>query len=141
MTALRAFQETLAGEHAALYLYGLLGGQTSASAQPDFYAALQSGYDAHRAQRDQLMATVRDLGGRPRAASVSYEPPGPIGTPAEIAETLREVERRCAATYAWLVSRTAGDQRRWAVTALGAGALRLQTLGEPPEPFPGLDEL
>ncbi len=141
MTALRALQETLAGEHAALYLHGLLGGQTSASERPTLYAALQRGYDAHRAQRDQLTAAIRDLGGRPRPAAVSYEPPGPVDSPAAIEETAREVERRCTATYAWLVSRAAGEQRRWAVGALTAGALRLLALDAEPEAFPGLDEL
>ena len=48
MTAVDALQTTLAGEHAAVYLYGALGGRTSQAAAPALYAALRDAYAAHR---------------------------------------------------------------------------------------------
>ncbi len=54
MSETDALQTTLAAEHAAVYVYGVLGGRTSKSAEPATYAAISSAYDAHRARRDQL---------------------------------------------------------------------------------------
>lgn len=52
MTVLDALQTTLAAEHAAVHLYGVLGAQTSASATPDLFAAVSDAYAAHRGRRD-----------------------------------------------------------------------------------------
>ena len=138
MSTLEAIQETLAGEHAALWLYGVCGGRASESAEPALYAALRSGYDVHRAQRDQLVRTVRDLAAEPVPAAVAYAVPAPLSSPADLRRAAAEVEDRCAATYASLVARSVGDQRRWAVSALTAAALRSLTLGRTPEDLPGV---
>ena len=39
MTELEALQTTLEAEHAAVYVYGLLGSRTSQSAEPELYLA------------------------------------------------------------------------------------------------------
>ena len=50
-----ALQTALAGEHAALWVYGVLGGQTSRSATPSLFREVTAGYQAHRGRRDQLV--------------------------------------------------------------------------------------
>jgi len=137
VTALDALQTTLAGEHAALYVYGTLGGRTSAAAAPDLYAALREGYDVHRAQRDTLSRTVRDLGAEPVAAAAAYDLPDPLDSEIDVQVAAQDLERRCAATYAALVAQTVGDQRRWAIGALTGAAVRRLALGGDAEAFPG----
>ena len=70
MTPLEALQQTLAGEHAAVYVYRALAGRVSGSAQPTLAARLGSAYTTHRGRRDQLTAMVRLAGGDPVAADV-----------------------------------------------------------------------
>lgn len=138
MSMLHALQATLAGEHAAVYVYGALGGRTSESASPALYAALRRGYDVHRAQRDQLSRTVLDLGSVPVAAAVSYQVTGALGTQLGVQRAALALEGRCAAAYASLVAQSAGDQRRWALAALTGSAVRQLAIGGEPEAFPGL---
>ena len=47
-TEVDALQTTLAAEHAAVYVYGLLGSRTSEAVEPELYAALHAAYEAHR---------------------------------------------------------------------------------------------
>ena len=139
-TTLDALQATLAGEHAALYTYGALGGRTSQSASPTLYATLRQGYDVHRAQRDQVTRVVRDLGEEPVAAAVAYELPAPLASAADVQREALALERRCAATYSSLVAQSVGDQRRWAISALTSSALRQLAVGGDAVAFPGIDE-
>ena len=69
MSQLSALQAVLAAEHAAVYVYGVLGGQTSQSAQPALFAAVDDAYAAHRARRDRLTQQITDLGADPVAAA------------------------------------------------------------------------
>jgi hypothetical protein len=135
-----ALQTTLEAEHAAVYLYGVLGARTSASAQPQLYADVSAGYAAHRARRDRLRTVLADAGEVPVAAEPAYELPGPLGSTAQVTRAAREIERSCATTYAWLVANAVGDQRRWAVTALTDAAVRELTFRGSPEIFPGAGE-
>jgi hypothetical protein len=141
MTTLDALQETLADEHAAVWLYGVFGGRTSQAETPDLYAAVRQAYDVHRGRRDQLARTVRDLGAEPAAAAVAYELPTPPQSAGEIRSAALGTERRCAAAYASLVARSVGEQRQWAITALVDAAVRQLAFGGVPEAFPGLDGL
>ena len=141
MSALHALQATLAGEHAALYVYGALGGRTSQSASPALYAALRQGYDVHRAQRDQISRSIRDLGSDPVAAAVSYEVNDPLDTAVQVRRAALALERRCAASYTSLVAQSVSEQRRRALTALTSSAVRQLAIGGQPEAFPGIDEL
>ena len=139
-----ALQATLAGEHAAVFAYGVLGGRTSQTATPVLYAALRDAYVAHRGLRDQLAAAVRDQGAVPVPAEVTYDVTTPPATPPAPAEVEREaaaLEDRCAATYAALVVETVGDHRRWAIGALTAAAVRRAGFGAAPAAFPGAPEL
>lgn len=141
MTPLAALQQTLAGEHAAVYVYGVLGGRVSTSAEPGLATRLRSAYTTHRGRRDQLTAMVRASGAEPVAAEVSYELPNPSRTPRQVGAAALVVEQRCAVMYAEAVGSTARASRRWAVTALTDTAVRLLSFGASPEPFPGVGEL
>jgi hypothetical protein len=140
VTTLDALQVALAGEHAALYVYGVLGAQTSASRSPDLYATVEESYEIHRARRDHLTGLVLQAGGTPVASEAAYEIPSRLGTPALVARAALDLERRCAATYAWLVANTVDDRRRWAIEALTDTAVRELGYRGSPEIFPGADE-
>lgn len=140
MTTRDALQLALAGEHAALYVYGVLGAQTSASDTPELFAAVTEAYETHRARRDHLTDLVVDEGGTPVASDPAYEIPGHLGTPATVSRAALDLERRSASTYAWLVANTVGDQRRWAIDALTDAAVRELGFRGSPEIFPGARE-
>jgi hypothetical protein len=138
MTPVQALQKALAAEHAAVHLYGLLGGQSSKSRQPVLFAKLEQTYGDHRAARDQLTGLVTAKGAEPVAAHPDYQVPGPTSTPAQIQAVARTLEKRVTRTYGELVANTAGRDRRWAIDALDASALRQVSFGAEPSSFPGL---
>jgi hypothetical protein len=140
MTALDALQTTLAAEHAAVHLYGVLGARTSRSATPLLYDAMVDAYRAHRERRDVLSRLVRDEGAEPVAAEPTYEIPPRLDGVERVTAAALELEQRCAATYAWLVAQVVGGRRRWAVTALTDAAVRGLTFRGSPEIFPGAGE-
>lgn len=141
MSTLEALQSTLSTEHAALHLYGLYGGRTSQSADPGLFEALQDGYRAHRARRDQLRLLVADLGAEPVAAAAAYDVPPGLRTAAAVSRAALETERACTEAYAALVAQVAGARRRWATTALIEASVQQLALGGRPEDFPGAPEL
>ncbi len=139
MTPVQALQKALAAEHAAVHLYGLLGAQSSKSRQPTLFARLERAYGEHRASRDGLTVLVTATGADPVAAKADYDVPGPTSTASQIEAVARTLERRITRSYGELVSNTAGSDRRWAITALDASALREMAFGVAPTSFPGLD--
>ncbi len=141
MSPLQALQEALAGEHAAVYVYGVLGGRVSSSAAPELAGLLTSAYTTHRGRRDQLTARVRAAGGDPVAAELSYRLPNPSLTTAQLAAAARVTERRCAAVYATTVGSTSNSARAWALAALEDAAVRELSFGGSPADFPGAPEL
>jgi hypothetical protein len=98
MTPVQALQKALAAEHAAVHLYGLLGGQSSKSQQPTLFALLEKTYDDHRASRDRLTVLVTKRGAEPVAAKSEYDVPGPTSTPTQIRAVARTLERRVTRT-------------------------------------------
>lgn len=141
MSTLEALQATLSAEHAALHLYGLYGGRTSQSSDPALFEALQDGYRAHRARRDQLRLVVAELGADPVAAAAAYDEPEGLRGARRVARAALLTEQACAEAYAALVAETAGPRRRWAATALTDSALLQLRLGGRPSAFPGAPEL
>lgn len=141
MTPQQALQRTLAGEHAAVYLLGVVGGRLSASAHPELWHRVGDAYPLHRGRRDQLVSMVRATGADPEPAAVSYELPNPALTPLQLRHVALAVEQRCAAVYADLVGSTWGANRQWALDAFEDAAVRQLGFGGEPEPFPGLGEL
>jgi Domain of unknown function (DUF4439) len=141
VTPLQALQRALAGEHAAVYVYGVLGGRLSSSDQPDLAARLSSAYAVHRARRDQLTAMVRAAHGAPVAADTSYVLPTPAVTAQQIETAARVVEQRSSGVYAETVENTSRGNRQWAIDALLDAAVRQLSFGGHPEPWPGVAEL
>lgn len=141
MTPLEALQSTLAGEHAAVYVYGVLGGRVSTSAEPALSAALRAAHDVHRVRRDQVTAMVRATGEDPVAAAVSYELPNPADTARRCRRAAALLEERCAGVYAAMVGSTARANRQWAIDALTDAAVRGLGFGVEPDPWPGAPEL
>ncbi len=97
--SVEALQTTLAAEHAAVWVYALLGAQTSRSDQPTLYADVDAAYRIHRGRRDQLLTVITDRGVGPVAAEVGYRVPD-VDTPARVIAVARRTEQRCATTYA-----------------------------------------
>ena len=141
ISTLEALQSTLAAEHAAVWVFGTLAAQTSRSAEPTLFAALDAAHRTHRTRRDHLVRAVRDLQVEPVASAVAYELPNPAATVAQVRAAALEVTRGCVASHADLVASTFGDQRLWAVEALTEAAVREMAFGGSPETFPGMTEL
>jgi hypothetical protein len=141
VTPEEALQATLAGEHAAVYVYGVLGGRVSASAEPDLAAALRAAYNTHRGRRDQVVAILTSAGAEPVAAEVSYELPNAAATAADCRAAAAQIEERCAEVYATAVGSTSRANRQWAIDALTDAAVRALGFGAQPVPFPGVPEL
>ncbi|NAZ83519.1 DUF4439 domain-containing protein [Kineococcus sp. R8] len=129
-----ALQRALAGEHEAVYAYGLLAARAALPRRPEALGDL----DAHRIARDRLEEVVRALGAEPVAAAAGYAATAP--TPEAAALLAATVEDRLSAVYEDVVG--AGPARR----ELGAaGVLRAARAavrwGGPVRSFPGLPAL
>ena len=138
MTTLDDLQRTLAGEHAATYVFGVLGGRAATVGSPTLRAALATAYDVHRTRRDRLEAMVHAEDATPVAAAPGYALPRSLTSPAALTAEALRVERSCTATYAALVAGTTGSRRRWAITALAESAASELGFGGRPQALPGI---
>ena len=141
MSAVEALQDALASEHAALYLYGVLGARTSLSATPDLHTDLSDAYVRHRSRRDTLRRFLAEVGAEPGAAAPAYEVPGGWNRPGPITRAARGIEITSAEEMAALVARTAAVHREWAATELGWSAVRQLRFGGSAVAWPGAPEL
>ncbi|MFD1658440.1 ferritin-like domain-containing protein [Streptomyces caeni] len=133
---LSALRAALRAEHAAVYGYGVVGGRIVPSRRGQARAA----YDAHRARRDELTRTVRDLGGTPDAAAAAYALPFPVRDSAAAVRLAAELEERLAGVYSDLVRASTGERRRSAASALREAAVRSVRWSGESVAFPGLAE-
>ena len=131
-----AAQAALAAEHAAVYGYGVVGGRVPAGRRAEATAA----YHAHRARRDALARTVRDLGGEPVTAQAAYALPFAVPDPAAAIRLAAVLEDRVADVYSDLVRAAVGPLRRQAADALREAAVRAARWRGGAVPFPGLAE-
>lgn len=134
--ALKATQAALAAEHAAVYGYGVVGARVGDGRGGE----ARSAYDAHRARRDALVRTVRDLGGAPVAAEAAYALPFAVPDAASAARLGAVLEDRVADVYSDLVRAAEGPLRRDAADALREAAVRAVRWRGSGVPFPGLAE-
>ena len=141
MSAVPALQRTLAGEYAAVYCYGVIGGRVSASRDPVLATRVAQAYTTHRARRDQLIGMIEDSGAAPAASAVSYELPGPARTPEQLTADAAELEGRCARLYADMVENTSLLHRQWAIDALADAAVRQLGFSGAATAFPGVPGL
>lgn len=129
-----ALQAALAGEHAALYAYGVIGGRSGRHDRSQAWRA----YAQHRARRDRLVAMVSQLGEEPVAAEVGYALPFDVGDRPALHRLAELVESRCAALYAAAVAATRDEARAFSAQALAECAVAGRRWGDPGEAFPGL---
>lgn len=140
MTELDALQTTLAAEHAAVYVYGLLGSRTSQAAEAELYRALRAAYEAHRELRDMLIGEIAALAAAPATAAPAYTPPAGLDSTDGRYQAALALEKACASTYAALVGATTGPRRLEAIGLLNEAAARELSFRGTPEIFPGADE-
>jgi hypothetical protein len=140
-TPLAALQETLAAEHAAVYVYGVLGGRLSTSAFPVESARIRAAYDAHRSRRDLVRALVSDRDAEPVASAAAYAVPLGDGSVGAFLRAALDVEEGCAEVYSQLGAATSDQVRRLGITALTETGLRILDLGGGPTPYPGAPDL
>ncbi|MFG3284381.1 ferritin-like domain-containing protein [Streptomyces sp. NPDC048111] len=134
--SLDAAQASLAAEHAAVYGYGVLGGRLSGARATEARDALT----AHRARRDALARTVRDLGGSPVASAAAYALPYAVPDAASALRLAADLEDRVADVYSDLVRAAAGPLRQEAAAALREAAVRAVRWRGGSVAFPGLAE-
>lgn len=134
---LAALAEALAGEHAAVYAYGVVGAQAGRSHR----RAAADRLVAHGLQRDLLAAQLSTAGATPPpAAEPAYALPFEVRTVADARRLAAHVELAVAATYADLVAASAPPRRSQAARWLAQCAVAAHHWGGPPHAFPGLPE-
>jgi hypothetical protein len=145
VTPEEALQAALGAEHAAVHVYGVLGGRLPTGDNPTVAERFRTAYDAHRGRRDQLRALLADLGATPVPPAAAYDLGGGLGAdgrdPAALVRVAARTEERCASVHAQLVAHASEGTREWAVAALVDCAVRRLGFGGSPQPYPGLDEL
>ncbi len=133
---LAALADVLAGEQAAVYAYGVVGGQ----AGPAHRKAAMAGLSAHALQRDLLAARLSTAGAPPAPAPAAYPLPFEVSSVADARRLAVHVELTLAAGYADLVGAAVPARRDEAAGWLARCALQARGWGAAPQPFPGLPE-
>ncbi|MGH3357915.1 MAG: ferritin-like domain-containing protein [Nocardioidaceae bacterium] len=133
-----ALQDMLAGEHAAVYAYGVIGGRLDYGTRYQELATDQHG--AHRERRDDLIDRIADAGAEPVGAEAAYDLPVEVGSDSDAERIGQQVEDRCAVLYAAVVAVAAGEVRTLAVTALGEAAVAAVRWGAPSTALPGVEQ-
>ncbi|RJK96499.1 ferritin-like domain-containing protein [Vallicoccus soli] len=132
--ATAALRAAVAGEHAAVYAYGVVGARAGAAAAD----LASTGYAAHSARRDRLAAELAERGAPPELPRPAYALPSPVTGPAAAARLAALVEDRLCTAYGDLVAAAEGRLRRIGADALQDCAVRAALWrGGPVRPFPG----
>jgi hypothetical protein len=127
----------LAGEHAVIWAYGVIGPLLDGDDQDRARTLLVE----HERARDQLRARIVAAGGDPPVAEPAYELPTQPADSAGAHALAAEVEARLAAVYADLVAAaTDAAEREIGVRGIATAALRSYDWGGSSGPFPGLPE-
>lgn len=118
--ALKAVQDALGAEHAAVWTYGLVSAFLQQNA-----AATAEGAMAHRARRDATERLLRDAGQEPVAPAPAYLPPQPVSDAASSIAALVAAESDTCVAWRGLLERTEdGALRRTALDAMTTAAVR-----------------
>jgi Domain of unknown function (DUF4439) len=116
-----ALQVALAGEHAAIWGYGVVGGRADAGLLP----AVRDADAAHRARRDLTASLVRRYGGRPVSTEAAYDLPFPVTDRRAALRLAVHLEEGAAAAWRYAVAATDDRSvRRVALAALTDAAVR-----------------
>jgi len=136
-SSVAGLQGALAGEHAAVWAYGVLGPRLDEAGR----ARVRSLLDTHEKAREAIRARVVGSGAAPVLAEPAYALPVTPTDPGTAAGLAMIVEERLVAVYAELVAATASAElRAVAVDAMRDGALRALSWGPIGTVFPGLPE-
>jgi Domain of unknown function (DUF4439) len=135
-TATSALQSVLAGQHAAIYGYGVVGARLTGAARNRAVAD----FDSHRARRDELAALIRSRGDQPVAAASSYTLPAAVTSADDAVVLATLLEERLAALWADAVVALSGSLRALAIGGLRDAAVRAASWRGGSVPFPGLPE-
>jgi hypothetical protein len=129
-----AIHRLLAGEHAAIYAYGV----AVARVNPEQRDTARAGWQAHRQRRDALTEQVRQLGLTPAAALDAYDL-GDLGEGSTAAVTLiTRVEQRLATVALSAAGLTDGALRDLAARTVVDCARRQATWTRAPADLPDL---
>ena len=138
MSTLDALQAALAGEHACVYAYGLVGAHVSEGAMERARAA----YETHRARREELSRQIRLRNAEPVAAMPAYVVPIEVNDNASARQLAGLIEQRLAVLYADLVSATSVPSlRELAVSTLIETAVLAARWTGDTNALPGIDEV
>lgn len=110
----------LAGEHAAVYAYGIIGVHLTGALAADARTA----ESVHRARRDALVVQLAALGTPGPPGAAGYALPFPVRNRPGAIKLAAEVEERTAAVWRAALAETTGAQRKTALDALVDCALR-----------------
>ncbi|MGQ0719799.1 MAG: ferritin-like domain-containing protein [Pseudonocardiales bacterium] len=140
-TPVEALQAALAAEHAAVWVYGLVG----AFVADELGGELDAGTVAHQARRDATERTLIDAGVRPVPAEPGYLSPEPVTDAASALRLVITAETDAAAAWRSVVERSPADPnlRGAALEALTRAAVRAARwratagIAPPTVPFPG----
>jgi hypothetical protein len=131
-----ALQQALAGIHAAVWGYGVLGPRLGAEE-----AQGRQAYTTYQKLRDQVTALIRDRSSVPVAAEAAYALPFEISGVATAKRLAVHLEDGCAAVFADLVADAdLPAVRAFAARLLRECAERRLGWGAAPVAFPGLPE-
>lgn len=136
--AVEAAQAALAGEHACVYGYGVVGAHLPDDAEPAHEALA-----AHRQSRDALAALIAEAGATPAAALSGYALPVPVTDEVSASALAATIEERLVALYVDVVAAAdedAADLKALAARAATDATARLVRWGGQAAAFPGLDE-
>jgi hypothetical protein len=104
-TLVPALQATLAAEQAAVYGYGVVGGQLAAhSAGPTAHAQAVAGQSAHALRRDTLVGVIADAGGAANPGAAGYDLPFPVRSGKAARRLATAIEDGCAGQYAAVIA-------------------------------------
>ncbi len=131
-TAREALVALTAGEHAAVFAYGLVAARVPAK-QRD---RARDGWSWHLARRDQLEERLLAAGVEPPAAAPAYDVGG-TPTAAGAARLAATVEQRLAALAVRTVAATQGEDRGLAASSLVAGVRRAVAWSGRSQALPG----
>jgi len=132
--AVPSLQTVLAGEHAAIYGYGVVGAHLRGRAR----SRAQAGYDVHRARRDQLRGLLVERETVPVAAAAGYALSRPVDSAGDATLLAIELEERVAAVWVDAVADLTGDLRELAARVVQDAAVRAAAWRGGSVAFPGL---
>lgn len=133
-----AMQEMLAGEHAAVYAYGVVGGRLDYGTRYQELATTL--YERHRDLRDKLVDRITEAGAEPVGTEPAYDLPVRVDSDDAAQRLGQQIEDRCSVLYAGVVAVADEDVRALAISALSKAAVAGVEWGAPSTALPGVEQ-